>query len=101
MTVTKLKCFYIVLIRVITVEVCDARDDASSNSDGFINLYICNCPLWNFCYKPGYRFLFTQKEESPDSTEQCTGEEPGSNLLETDSATENNYSARRKGENVG
>ena len=29
-------------------------------------------------------------KESPDSTEQCTGEEPGPDLSGTDSATENN-----------
>jgi hypothetical protein len=30
------------------------------------------------------------EEESPDSTEQCTGEEPGDVKTSTDSATENN-----------
>ena len=34
---------------------------------------------------------FRREEESPDSTEQCTGEEPGPDLSGTDSATENNY----------
>ena len=29
-------------------------------------------------------------KESPDSIEQCTGEEPGPDLSGTDSATENN-----------
>jgi len=48
--------------------------------------------LLNFCYKPGYRSLaLGEREESPDSTEQCTGEEPGPDLSGTDSATENNY----------
>ena len=47
------------------------------------------------------------KEESPDSIEQCTGEEPGMDISSdelsvTDSATENNYhqSIGGKGENV-
>ncbi len=31
-----------------------------------------------------------REEESPDSTEQCTGEEPGLTSVGTDSATENN-----------
>ena len=49
--------------------------------------------------KPCYRFPFRRQEESPDSTEQCTGEQPGiSTNAEkyvgvTESATENNYSA--------
>jgi hypothetical protein len=46
-----------------------------------------------FCtnYKPGYRYpTFGRVEESPDSEEQCTGEEPGPGKTGTDSATENN-----------
>jgi hypothetical protein len=37
---------------------------------------------------------FNKEEESPDSAEQCTGEEPGVSMKIgiTDSATENNYS---------
>ena len=47
------------------------------------------------------------EEESPDSTEQCTGEQPGistnaEKYVEiTESATENNYPAMGKDENVG
>jgi len=52
-------------------------------------------------YKPGYRShacLSADRlpvgEESPDSTEQCTGEEPGSATAGTDSATENNLTPK-------
>lgn len=41
------------------------------------------------------------EEESPDSTEQCTGEEPGPGKTGTDSATENYRPPLvDKGENV-
>lgn len=45
-------------------------------------------------YKLGYRFPPRRREESPDSKEQCTGEEPGiqGQPWITDSATENNRS---------
>jgi hypothetical protein len=36
------------------------------------------------------RQCFRWGQESPDSAGQCTGEEPGSMKMETDSATENN-----------
>ena len=57
--------------------------------------------------KPCYRFPLWREEESPDSTEQCTGEQPGistnaEKYVEiTESATENNYPAMGKDENVG
>ena len=44
----------------------------------------------------------SERKESPDSTEQCTGEQPGPDCRRgTDSATENNYPSNAgKGENV-
>ena len=46
-------------------------------------------------YKPGYRPERSRRtaigEESPDSTEQCTGEEPAVPKGIRDSATENDY----------
>ena len=45
----------------------------------FVMAQIQLCPFKNLSlprYKPGYRPDFIG-EESPDSTEQCTGEEPG------------------------
>jgi len=58
--------------------------------------------------KPCYRFPLRQEEESPDSTEQCTPRQAGvfstnaEKYVEvTDSATENNYPAMGKDENVG
>lgn len=48
-------------------------------------------PIAYLCpnYKPGYRVPGNREEESPDSTGQCTGEEPGLSKMGTDSATEN------------
>jgi hypothetical protein len=55
-------------------------------------LFDLNLSSLKICYKPGYRHAFGVKE-SPDSTEQCTGEEPGFVPIvigtETESATEN------------
>jgi hypothetical protein len=52
--------------------------------------------FWGLLQAGLSRFRFGGKEESPDSSEQCTGEEPGIPLLYpvynsgvTDSATEN------------
>lgn len=51
--------------------------------------------------KPCYRFPLRREEESPDSTEQCTGEQPGIPIIIgiTESATENNclFSLRKEG----
>jgi hypothetical protein len=49
--------------------------------------------FWDLLQAGLSRFRFGGKEESPDSTEQCTGEEPGIRLQNnrvTESATENN-----------
>lgn len=51
------------------------RQKYSSNTD--LHFYLCNC------YKPGYRFFCKEGEESPDSAEQCTGEEPAPEKEET------------------
>jgi len=57
-------------------------DQGKESNDSDIN-YLCRS------YKPGYRLRRKLEEESPDSTEQCTGEEPGNARALTDSATEN------------
>jgi hypothetical protein len=58
--------------------------------------YFCSRLFEIFATSRVIAFRYLRKEESPDSIEQCTGEEPGMDISSdevsvTDSATENDY----------
>jgi hypothetical protein len=91
----------------------ETTGDDSSNAAGYIICIFAIRFFEIFATSQAIASRLWREEESPDSTEQCTGEEPGSDLSETDSATENNLtpqpplhfvargSKECKGENVG
>jgi len=83
--------------------VYDATGENNSNSAGLIKSIIFAPLQARLSLQLTDASSRDEGEESPDSTEQCTGEEPGPDFSGTDSATENNYpdANREKGENVG